>query len=165
LFIWKKQQDSHMQARRFKDDDYLAIKSAVRRCCRLAGTREQIAAQTRVGSTQIANYGDALQADCHVPIDVAMDMDELAGEDIILAQWAASKGYHLTQIAPSAASSDLMHHAASICKETGEALASISRAEMTPRECDEAVKEVLDVLSAGQACLRELHARKARAVA
>ncbi len=154
-----------MQARRFKDDDYLAIKSAVRRSRRIAGCRESIAEQTRVGSTQIANYEDPRQPDCHIPIDIAMDMDEIAGEDIILAQWAAAKGYHLTPIVPASGSSDLMQHAASICKETGEALASISRAEMTPREYDEAVKEVLDVLSAGQACLRELHARKAKVTA
>lgn len=154
-----------MQARRFKDDDYLAIKSDVRRSRKMAGPRDVVSEQTRVGSTQIANYEDPRQPDCNIPIDVAMDMDEIAGEDIILAQWAALKGYHLTPINPTPESSDLMQHAAAICKETGEALASISRAEMTPRECDEAVKEVLDVLSAGQACLRELHARKARAVA
>jgi len=154
-----------MQARRFKDDDYLAIKSAVRRSRKTAGCREAIAEQTRVGSTQIANYEDPRQADCHIPIDVAMDMDEMAGEDIILAQWAASKGYQLTQVKPMEPTGDIMHHAAAILKETGEAIASISHADMTPRQLDEAIKEVLDGFSAFSACLKELHSQQARAVA
>lgn len=154
-----------MQARRFKEDDYSAIKSAVRRSRKMAGPRDVVAEQTRVGSTQIANYEDAQQADCHIPVDVAMDIDELAGEDVILAQWAALRGYYLTPSNPVSISDDLMHHAAALCKETGEALASLSPAGMTPRQRDEAIKEVLDVMSAGQACLQELHAQKVRAVA
>lgn len=154
-----------MQVRRFKADDYHALKSAVRRARKMAGTRDQIAEQTRVGSTQIANYEDAKQADTHIPIDVAMDMDELAGEDVILAQWAALKGYQLTPVKPMEPTGDIMHHAAAILKETGEAIASISQANMTPRQRDEAIKEVLDGCSAFSACLKELHSQQARAVA
>lgn len=154
-----------MQARRFPEDDYLALKSAVRRSRKLAGPRGAISEQTRVGSTQIANYEDARQADCHIPIDVAMDLDELAGEDVILAQMAALKNYRLTPCDPIASCSDMKCQTASFLKEAGEALTSLSPDNMTPNQLDEAISEVQDVVSICWGMLNELHAQKVRAVA
>lgn len=156
-----------MQARRFKDDDYLALKSAVRRSRKVAGPRDAIAEQTRVGSTQIANYEDPRQADCHIPIDVAMDLDELAGEDVILAQWAALRGYYLkpAQAAPSGKA--IHEHAGPMCKEFGEAIAAMGGGSHSPRCRENIINELRDVLSVINAAISDLHSEdvQARAVA
>ena len=156
-----------MQLRRFKADDYQALKSAVRRARKLAGPRNIVSEQTRVGGTQIANYEDAYQADCHVPIDVAMDIDELAGEAVILAQLAELQGYRLVPIEQSQTNMDIKDHIQPLCKEFGEAISAIGNGTSTPRQREEATKELLDVSSTVNAALRDLHAQDAqeRAVA
>ncbi|MEP0518594.1 MAG: hypothetical protein ABJO09_00845 [Hyphomicrobiales bacterium] len=152
-----------MQVRRFKADDYHALKSAVRRTRKLVGSRNTISEQTRVGGTQIANYEDAHQTECHVPIDVAMDIDELAGEAVILTQLAALQGYRLVPIGQSPTNMDIKDHIQLLCKEFGEAISAIGNGTSTPRQREEATKELLEVNSTVNAALRDLHAQDAQA--
>lgn len=127
-----------MSARIFTAPDYAAIKNAVRRALRQAGGGlRELAGMTRLSAAQLSRFGD-LNSDQWVPLDVALDLDSLAGEPVITRTLAELLGYDLVPCTAVVAQGRLMEHLAGLARESGDVLASISVAladgRLTPNE-------------------------------
>lgn len=79
------------------DVEHRALKSAVRRALRLAGNAVSFAECTRVSKSAIGRYGStgADDAEFHMPIDVALDLDREAGLPVVTGALAQSLGFRL----------------------------------------------------------------------
>lgn len=127
-----------MSARIFTAPDYAAIKNAVRRALRQAGGGlRELAGMTRLSAAQLSRFGD-LNSDQWVPLDVALDLDSLAGEPVITRALAELLGYDLVPSTAVVAQGRLMEHLAGLAQESGDVMASISMAladgKLTPNE-------------------------------
>jgi hypothetical protein len=129
--------------------DYLAIKAATRRACVEAGPLNEIAAQTRVDPAQLSRYGN-VEERVFAPVDVAMDLDRLAGGNTILAAWAQVAGFELVPHELHARASRLFDHVAAIARDMSAVIAEIAEPkDDTParaREVETAAAEAVDAL-------------------
>lgn len=142
------------------------IKAATLRSVRAAGGVEAAAGFVRVGKTQLANYYNPNETECFVPVDVAMQLDDLAGYP------------HITE-ALSAAATPMMRKShdphvllAVLLKEAGELGSAVSQAladgTICPREAASIVKEGTDLKEACQRLIdmaSTVQARKAKVMA
>lgn len=123
--------------RPFRREDYLAMKSAVRRACEDAGPLHTIAEHTRVDPARLSLYGNPARPE-FIPLDVAMDLDALSGGDRILRAWAEARGYELHREERGVAVEDMHRHVGAVGKETGELISTMCTAvadgRVTPHE-------------------------------
>jgi hypothetical protein len=150
-------------ARPFTRADYLALKAATRRACETAGPLASIAGHTRADATLLSRYGNP-ELDVFVPIDVALDIDALSGQDNLLRAWAELRGYDLiTRDAPTLDQPDAMaRHLAPVAKELSDVIGELATAKVeTPAAAARVEKEVAEAADA----LRDLAAdcRRVRA--
>lgn len=113
--------------RPFRREDYLAIKSAVRRACEDAGPLHSIAVHTRVDPARLSMYGNPERQE-FIPLDVAMDLDALSGGDRILRAWAEARGFDLMRDERGVAVEDMHRHVGAVGKETGELISEMCTA-------------------------------------
>lgn len=117
-----------MNARIFTSADYAAIKNAVRRALRQAGgCLRELAGMTRLSAAQLSRFGD-LNSDQWVPLDVALDLDSLAGEPVITRALAGLLGYDLVPSTVIVAQGRLVEHLAGLARESGDVMVGISEA-------------------------------------
>jgi hypothetical protein len=76
------------------NDAQFALKAAVRRAVTLAGGPVAAAEVTRADAARLSRYGSANDP-LFVPVDVALALDEAAGDDVILRAWANLRGFEL----------------------------------------------------------------------
>src|SRR4051812_48865915 len=126
-----------MNGRPYSDADYLALKAATRRATMEAGTLAEVAKRTRLDASRISKAGNPNENE-FLPIDVAMDLDALAGDDRILRAWAELRGYDLVRDEKGIAVEDMVRHVGSVGKESGELIAEMCSAvadgRVTPAE-------------------------------
>ena len=151
-----------MMTRPFSRADYLAIKTATRRSCEDASPLHQIAEYTRCDQAQLSRYGNAERSE-FIPLDIAMDLDTLSGGDRILRAWAKLRGYELIRDEKGIAVEDMRHHAASILKETGEAIQAMGDVvgRSTPAAaavCERELEDASDAIELAQADCRRIRA-------
>jgi len=79
-----------MTGRIHRETDYFALKAGTRRACEQAGRLEDIAERTRVSKAQLSKYGDPKEPGANfVPLDVAADLDAMAGAPLLARALAA----------------------------------------------------------------------------
>ena len=76
----------------------LALKTAVRLIIQRLGGLEAAATCTRVGKSNLSEYGAPTHPDRHMPADVILDLETIAGEPIITAALARMQGYRLEPV-------------------------------------------------------------------
>lgn len=141
--------------------DYLAMKTATALSARLAGpTLRDVAARTRLDAGTISRCGNPFEA-TFVPVDVGMDLDALAGDDIILRTWARLRGYELTPTAAHNEAHDLAVRIGHAAREVGEmastALEAMSDGVVTPREAGAVIAEANDAERLIASVKRSMH--------
>lgn len=119
-------------------DAQIALKAATRRAVKMAGGSVAASKDLRVDQGRLSNYGNA-DGPLYAPIDVAFDLDRLAGDNVILRAWADLCGFDLSpREGRSEASHDLTVAAGQVARETGELIsATIDAAadgKVTPNE-------------------------------
>jgi len=123
--------------------DRATMKAAVRRACELAGGVSAATTNTRADAASLSRYGNLNEA-LFCPIDIAMDLDRLAGDDIILRAWANLRGYALLpgHVAPTRAplTTSIGDAARKFGALTDTALDAAADGTLTPREG----REILD---------------------
>lgn len=72
-----------------------ALKAATRRATRMAGGSKAASKDLRVDQGRLSNYGNPESA-LYAPVDVAFDLDRLAGDHVVLRAWADLCGFDLT---------------------------------------------------------------------
>ena len=118
-----------MTGRIFTSADYAALKNAVRRACQQAGGGlRTLAAMTRLSAAQLSRFGD-LDSDQSIPLDVALDLDSLAGQPVITAALADRLGYELVPLARAMVeNATIAQHLSTLARESGDALSTIAAA-------------------------------------
>lgn len=152
-----------LSARIFTAPDYAAIKNAVRRALRQAGGGlRELAGLTRLSAAQLSRFGD-LNSDQWVPLDVALDLDSLAGEPVITRALAELLGYDLVPSTAVVAQGRLMEHLAGLARESGDVMASISMAladgKLTPNELAQIEANLADLDAQVQAARATVRAK------
>lgn len=151
-------------SRPYRNEDYLAIKAATRRATKEAGKLADVADRTRIDASRISKAGNPNEAE-FLPIDVAMDLDALAGDDRILRAWAEMRGYDLHKIERGVAVENMARHIGAVGKESGELISEMCEAvadgKVTPAEAlriEEAAEDVRDNVTRLQADCRRIRA-------
>lgn len=76
-----------------------ALKTAVRLTIQRLGGLDAAATCTRVGRSNLSDYGSLAHLDRHIPADVILDLELIAGEPHITAALARAQGYRLEPVA------------------------------------------------------------------
>ncbi len=77
---------------------HAALKTAVLVVVRKLGGLDAAATCCRVGATNLQQYGSQAHPDRHIPADVILDLEAIAGEPIITAALARAQGYRLEPV-------------------------------------------------------------------
>jgi hypothetical protein len=151
--------------RPYRSYDYLALKAATRRATAEAGTLADVAKRTRLDASRLSKCGNPNEHE-FLPIDVAMDLDALAGDDRILRAWAELRGYdlHRHEI-NNVAVEGMARHIGAVGKESGELISEMCEAvadgKVTPAEAlriEEAAEDVRDNIVRLQGDCRRIRA-------
>lgn len=106
-----------------------------------------------------SDYGNTRLPDRHVPIDVAVEIDQFNGKPLIVRKMAELLGFWLTPIPSVEVSGSTMGALCRVAKEAGEAIAAISefvdaggtmesdRVKKVVSEVDDAIEALLAVRS------------------
>lgn len=135
-------------------DAQYALKAATRRAVQMAGGSSAASKELRVDQGRLSRYGSPEDA-LYVPIDVAAELDKLAGDHVILRAWADMLGFEIVARDPLAEqlAHDVTALAGSIAKESGELISStieaIADGALTPREAQKVHDEAADVIDLG----------------
>lgn len=155
-----------MNDRPYRNSDYLALKAATRRATTEAGTLADVAKRTRLDASRISKCGNPNESE-FLPIDVAMDLDALAGDDRILRAWAELRGFTLIKDEANIAVEDMARHIGAVGKESGELISEMCEAvadgKVTPAEAlriEEAAEDVRDNVTRLQADCRKIRAAR-----
>lgn len=128
------------KTRPYQAADYAMLKSATQKAAKLAGPLAEICQHTRLDAGTISRAGNMAESN-YLPLDVAVDLDKLAGDDVILRAMARLRGYELVPIKKAHEAIDLVRDAGAAAKETGEMVKAIADAardgRYTPREARE----------------------------
>lgn len=110
------------------DLDRNGIKAKVGLAVKLAGGQENAAnVTTRIARhATFSEYGNARLVDRHVPIDVAIEIDQFNGRPMIIAHAAALLGFKLVSLPSARIAGSEMGALVRLIKEAGEALTAIS---------------------------------------
>lgn len=76
-----------------------ALKTAVRLTLQRLGGLDAAATCCRVGRSNLSDYGSLAHPDRHIPADVILDLETIAGEALITAALARAQGYRLEPVA------------------------------------------------------------------
>ncbi|MGD9766803.1 MAG: hypothetical protein AB7U62_04095 [Pseudolabrys sp.] len=154
----------HGSGRPFTRADYLALKAATRRACEAAGPLATISTQTRVDAALLSRYGNP-DVETFAPIDVAMDLDALAGGDHLLRAWAELRGYKLSRSDQHAAdeAEAIVRHLAPVAKELSDVLGELANITAeTPAAAARVEKEVAEAEDVLRKLTRACRAVRAR---
>lgn len=128
--------------------DYVALKLAVKEATKLAGPIASIAARTRLDAGTISRAGNPRESN-FLPLDVAIDIDALAGEPIILTAMARLCGYELVPLNVAHVTECLSLQAGHAAREAGELVAHAIEASqdkaITPAEAQRIDTEAAEV--------------------
>lgn len=119
---------SGMSARTHGAAAYHCLRTAWKRVVEALGGVDATAACVRVGRSQVSAYGD-IHGERHVPIDVVLDAETIAGEPFVTAALASAQGFALLPIVPrdggdlSVALIKISRHATQLLGDAAEALA------------------------------------------
>lgn len=116
-----------MNDRPYRHADYLSLKAATRRATMEAGKLADLAKRTRIDPSRISKAGNPNEAE-FLPIDVAMDLDALAGDDRILRAWAELRGFELVKDERNIAIENMARHIGAVGKESGELISEMCSA-------------------------------------
>lgn len=117
------------------NDAQIALKAATRRSVTLAGGPVAASKALRVDQARLSNYGN-LEHPYFVPLDVAFELDKLAGDSIILRAWGDLIGFDLvSRDLNQQITTDLTHIAGDIARESGELISSTIEAAADGRIC------------------------------
>ncbi|WP_325395490.1 hypothetical protein [Acidocella sp.] len=137
-----------MTERQFAPADYNAMKTAMKLVIADLGGIDAAASCTRVGRSQIADYGVSGK-DTFAPADVVMDLERVGGTPHVTAALARAQGYMLVPIDMPRERGVLASLMAEIGRDVGELFATAATAlahdKLTDQERQDLLRE-LDTL-------------------
>ncbi|MCG6115074.1 MAG: hypothetical protein MEQ84_07730 [Mesorhizobium sp.] len=113
-----------------------ALSMSVRRAAKLGGGAASVQHMTRVGEADLSRYGAPEQDDRHCPVDVAIDLDRMAGSPVIVAAMASLLGYRLVAEARAPGAEMCLREVARISTESSEVVAAVLDAMADGKLCE-----------------------------
>ena len=113
-----------------------ALSLSVKRAAKLGGGAASVQHMTRVGEADLSRYGAPDQDDRHCPIDVAVELDRMAGGPVIVAAMASMLGYRLVAEARGAGADLCLREVGRITSESAEVVSAILDAMSDGRLCE-----------------------------
>ncbi len=107
------------------DSDYTSLKQASKRLIKACGGLEAASMVTRVGHSELARYYDPAEK-LFMPIDVAADLETIAGNALVSQSLAHMLGYALIPIQPQVMV-EPSHHWTALLAQLGEETAATLR--------------------------------------
>ena len=101
-----------------------ALKAAARVLVSRIGGLDAAAAGTRVGRSNLADYGSVNQPERFVPADVIADLEAAAGEPLITAVLARAAGFELVRLGGNGGPVDVVGPLSQMAWRAGSALAT-----------------------------------------
>lgn len=148
------------KTRPYEFADYALLKSATHKAVKLAGPLAEVCRHTRLDAGTISRAGNMAESN-FLPLDVAVDLDKLAGDDVILRAMARLRGYELVPIKKAHCAIDLVRDAGDAAKETGELVKAIADAardgRYSPREAREIDGEAAEAEGVIASIRKRLH--------
>jgi hypothetical protein len=149
-----------MKPRHLPWEDYCALKTAFRLLVREVGGLEAATSITRVGCSQLADYYNPHKPDVFAPMDVVLDLEDVAKKQLVTEVMARLGGSRLTGAGRAADTQpSLTQTVAAIIGRSGQVNQAVgvalSDGQITPDEAP----ELIQVLSGMQ---REIETSLAR---
>jgi len=104
----------------YKPREYGTLKEAVARLVGRAGGLELGAERVRVGRSQLARYTDPAEPGTHMPVDIVLSLEAIAGDPIVTTHLAAAAGHALLPVMVRADAGTLARDIARIGREMAE---------------------------------------------
>jgi hypothetical protein len=115
-----------MSIRATSETERNGLKTAVKRLIVMLGGLDAAATSTRVQRSNLSEYGAVQLADRHMPIDVVLDLERLAGEPLITEALARAQGFALMPL--SVGEGDIADALARVSVDAGKTLADAMQA-------------------------------------
>ena len=129
--------------------EQIAIKGAVKRQVAAIGGLAAAAGFTRVSKSALERYYQPRDPEYHIPLDVAMDLDEAAGNDVILRTWAGLRGIEMIDRKEIAPSASFPMHLSAFGMGVGKTFDCLGEAlrdgKVTPREAHDILNSACDL--------------------
>ncbi len=139
------------------------LKVEVHKAVALAGGQENaVNVNGRIKRpTAFSEYGNPNEPDRHIPVDVAVELDQFNPEPVIVRAMARLLGYGLVSLPGARLRGSTMGALALAIKESAESIAAVSDvtsmgSELTPRVREKAIKELREAVAAGIEALARL---------
>jgi hypothetical protein len=120
-------EEPNVPARLLSRNDYRALKDATQEAVEKAGGCAKAGGETRVGPSYLSRYGNVHEA-MFAPVDVAAELDALAGEPVIARALAALSGYQLVKMTAANDAQTFHRHLATVSERAAGAVADLARA-------------------------------------
>lgn len=115
------------------------LKTGVAVLLKRVGGLEAAASATRVGVSKLSEYQSRRMEDRHMPVDVVLDLEAIAGEPLVTAALARAAGYRLVRI-EAGETGDVVSPVQAVTRDAGELaaqlMAAIADQEITADEAD-----------------------------
>ena len=138
-----------------------ALKTAVRLTLHRLGGLDAAATCCRVGATNLQQYGSQAHPDRHIPADVILDLELIAGEPLITAALARAQGYRLEPVT-ARQTGDVVSPAQRLGRAAAELsaqlLAALEDHSISPAERDVLLATAGQARQAADAVMASLHA-------
>ena len=148
----------------FHPERYGDVKSAVRALLHAVGGEAKAAAACRVSKSTLSEYGNPRYDERHMPLDVVLALEKVAGEMPVTEHLAAEHDALLLQLPSVEATGGWMDHLTSIGKEAGDVFHRAGEyladdGEIDAQEAPVLLKEVDELLAAVAAMRAAVRAR------
>lgn len=130
--------------RQVSEKQCCALKAVTRRGLDLAGGGGIACHSTRVNEAQLSKYASNSEdnAKAFVPIDIAVELDMLAGSPVITSHMADLLGYRLVPVAPAGDGAG----------DTASDMLTLGDALDIANEASDVVRRITEALADGQVC-------------
>jgi hypothetical protein len=106
--------------RLISDEELRRLKTITAQALKAVGGGDAFEASTRVKQAALSNYGNNAVPDKFIPLDVAVELDRLAGAPLLLGAAARMLGFKLEPIASTENAGISVADVRSVAKESGD---------------------------------------------
>lgn len=135
---------------------YLAIKAGFRLLVEAAGGVVAAAGGSRVGKTNLSDYGSINRLDVFAPADVIADLEASVGEPVVTRALARLAGYELYRLPAAPAEVNWVRLLGEASADTGAVIVRLARALGDDGRVTAAEVRTLDLIALADEALSEL---------
>jgi hypothetical protein len=140
-----------VRARRLPASAYAGLKTGTRRLVEMLGGVDAAASGCRVGRSMLSDYGNPHHDETFIPVDVALDLEDLLGAAPVSQALALARGFDLVPVEPVAPGelAALLARLGRDCADLfAESVALLNGAERRPAQIARMRSDLVDLRAA-----------------